>query len=170
MESESSGPGPAFSEITLAGGCFWDIEAGFRGVDGILATAVGYTGGDTEHPDYGQVSTGTTGHVEAVRIAYDPAIISLPAILSRFFGLFDPTSEDGQPRHEGSSQYRSFIFCHTEEDCRMAQAFIREEEASGKYKSPVVTTVLPAVVFWPAEDYHQQYFEKLGNRYQKPLF
>jgi peptide-methionine (S)-S-oxide reductase len=170
MENTKSEAGPAVGQITLAGGCFWGIEAGFRGVTGILATMVGYTGGDVEHPDYSQVSTGKTGHVEAVRIAYDPAIISLHEILRRFFSMYDPTSGDGQHGYGDSSQYRSFIFCHTEEDCRTARAFIREEEASGMYKCPVVTAVRSAEVFWPAEDYHQQYFEKLGNRYRKPLF
>jgi|GEM_PF-2949202 len=170
MENTNSEAGPAVGQITLAGGCFWGIEAGFRGVTGILATMVGYTGGDVEHPDYSQVSTGKTGHVEAVRIAYDPAILSLHEILRRFFSMYDPTSGDGQHGCGDSSQYRSFIFCHTEEDCRTARAFIREEEASGMYKCPVVTAVRSAEVFWPAEDYHQQYFEKLGTRYRKPLF
>ncbi|WFN34125.1 peptide-methionine (S)-S-oxide reductase MsrA [Methanogenium sp. S4BF] len=156
-------------QITLAGGCFWDIEAGFRRVPGILATVVGYTGGDEEHPDYTRVSTGTTGHVEAVRIAYDPAVIGLSGILSFFFSQFDPMAEEAPAGSDGS-QYRSGIFCHTEEDCRMARVFIREEVASGNYSRPIVTPVLPAGVFWPAEDYHQQYYEKLGTRYRKPLF
>ncbi|KAF1078089.1 peptide-methionine (S)-S-oxide reductase MsrA [Methanogenium sp. MK-MG] len=169
MESAVTDTGPAVCQVTLAGGCFWNIEAGFRGVFGILATVVGYTGGDEEHPDYTSVSTGETGHAEAVRVAYDPAIISLAAILSRFFGLHDPASEESQAGFDGS-QYRSVIFCHTEEDCWTARAFIREEEASGKYTGPVVTAVLPAVTFWPAEDCHQQYYEKLGNRYRHPLF
>lgn len=169
MENTSDEVSPVIGQITLAGGCFWGIEAGFREVPGILATVVGYTGGGVEHPDYTQVSTGKTGHVEAVRIAYDPNFISLGAILSRFLGLFDPTSEEGQQGSEGP-QYRSVIFCHTEEDCRTARAFIREEGASGKYTRPVVTAVNPAGIFWPAEDYHQKYYEKLGNRYRKPLF
>ena len=147
MENMSGENGQTICQITLAGGCFWGIEAGFRGVDGILATVVGYTGGDVEHPEYTSVSTGTTGHVEAVRIAYDPAIMPLHAIFSRFFSLFDP-----------------------EDDCLAGQAFIRSEDMSGKYPRPVVTTVRPAGTFWPAEDYHQQYYEKMGNRYRTPLF
>ena len=169
MENMSGENGQTICQITLAGGCFWGIEAGFRGVDGILATVVGYTGGDVEHPEYTSVSTGTTGHVEAVRIAYDPAIMPLHAIFSRFFSLFDPTSEVGEPGFSGS-QYRSFIFCHTEDDCLAGQAFIRSEEMSGKYPRPVVTAIRPASTFWPAEDYHQQYYEKMGNRYRTPLF
>ena len=170
MVNNGDASGPVVSQVTLAGGCFWGIEAGFRGVEGILATIVGYTGGNVEEPEYTLVSTGTTGHVEAVRIAYDPVIISLTTILSRFFSLYDPTSVGGEPVSEGLSQYQSFIFCHTEEDCRTARAFIQEEEISGKYTSSVVTLVRPAEVFWPAEDYHQKYYEKLENRYKKPLF
>ena len=169
MENTTPDADPAVCQITLAGGCFWNIEAGFRGVTGILATVAGYTGGDEEHPDYALVSTGTTGHVEAVRIAYDPATVCLSGILSLFFGLHDPTAEDSQAGFDGS-QYRSFIFCHTEEDCRTAQAFILQEEMSGKYAGPIVTAVRPAGEFWPAEDYHQQYYEKMGNRYRQPLF
>lgn len=169
MENTTDSAGMEVCQITLAGGCFWDIEAGIRRVPGILATVAGYTGGDEEHPDYTRVSTGTTGHMEAVRIAYDPAVIGLPAILSCFFSLFDPTAEEAPAGSEGF-QYRSAIFCHTEEDCRMARVFIREEEASGNYSCPIVTAVRPAGVFWPAEEYHQQYYEKLRARYQKPLF
>jgi methionine-S-sulfoxide reductase len=169
MEKNRDKNGTGVGQITLAGGCFWNIEAGFRRVPGILATVAGYTGGDREHPDYTEVSTGTTGHVEAVRIAYDPASIDLMAIFSHFFSLFDPTAEEVPAGCDGS-QYRSVIFCHTEEDCRAAETFIRESEASGNYAHPITTVVQPAGIFWPAEDYHQQYYEKLGARYQKPLF
>lgn len=156
-------------QITLAGGCFWDIEAGVRGIPGIRATVVGYTGGDEEDPDYIGVGTGRTGHVEAVRIAYDPAVITLSEILDRFFGLFDatvPHPEAGVP----GSQYRSAVFCHTEEDCRLVQAYLRDAEPPGNPERPVVTMVQQAGPFWPAEACHQQYYEKMANRYQKPLF
>ena len=156
-------------QITLAGGCFWDIEAGFRGIPGIRATVVGYTGGDEEHPDYIRVSTGETGHVEAVRVAYDPEVIPLPEILGHFFNLFDPTapvSEAGVP----GSQYRPAVFCHTEEDCCTAQAYIREAEQSGRYGGPFAVVVRRAGPFWPAEECHQQYYEKMANRYRTPLF
>ncbi|GAB7015185.1 peptide-methionine (S)-S-oxide reductase MsrA [Methanogenium cariaci] len=169
MENAITDTNQVVGQVTLAGGSFWNIEAGFRGVTGILATVVGYTGGDEEHPDYARVSTGETGHVEAVRVAYDPAAISFTTILSRFFNLHDPASDESQAGFDGS-QYRSVIFCHTEEDCRTARAFIREEVASGKYTAPVVTVVVPAAPFWPAEECHQQYYEKLGNRYRRPLF
>lgn len=169
MENAITDTNQAVCQVTLAGGSFWNIEAGFRGVPGILATVVGYTGGDEEYPDYAGVSTGETGHVEAVRIAYDPTVISFTAILSRFFRLHDPASDDSQAGFDGSP-YRSVIFCHTEEDCRTARSFIREEETSGKYTAPVVTVVVPAAPFWPAEDCHQQYYEKMGNRYRHPLF
>ena len=161
--------GPDIGQITLAGGCFWDIEAGFCRTPGIIATVVGYTGGNEKNPDYTQVSTGTTGHVESVRIAYDLSVITLPAILTHFFSLFDSTAEQMSIGSDGS-QYRSAVFCHTEEDCRTTRAFIRKEEVSGKYTGPIMTAVLPAGIFWPAEDYHQQYYEKLRIRYQKPLF
>lgn len=156
-------------QIILAGGCFWGIEAGFYRIPGILTTVVGYTGGIEEDPDYTQVSTGKTGHVEAVCIAYDPAVITLPAILSRFFSLFDSTAEEVSVGFDGS-QYRSAIFCCTKEDCLTVQAFIQEIEASGEYDNHILTAVLPAGTFWPAEDYHQQYYEKIRARYQKPLF
>lgn len=169
MDNITGEADPVVCQITLAGGCFWDIEAGFRGLNGILATMVGYTGGDEENPDYTRVSTGKTGHVEAARIAYDPAVITLPAILSRFFCLFDPTAEEPEAGLYGS-QYRSAVFCHTEEECLKTRAFIQHEEASGKYNRPIVTPVLPAGAFWPAEEYHQQYYEKIGNRYRTPLF
>ncbi len=169
MEKTCDESVPEVGLITLAGGCFWDIEAGFRRIPGILATVVGYTGGNVEHPDYTQVSTGTTGHLEAVCIAFDPAVITPPVILSRFFSLFDSTAEEVPVGVDGS-QYRSAVFCHTKEDCMTAQAFIREYETSEKYARPIVTAVLLTGIFWPAEDYHQQYYEKLGARYQKPLF
>ena len=115
------------------------------------------------------VGTGRTGHVEAVRIAYDPAVITLSEILDRFFGLFDatvPHPEAGVP----GSQYRSAVFCHTEEDCRLVQAYLRDAEPPGNPERPVVTVVQQAGPFWPAEACHQQYYEKMANRYQKPLF
>jgi methionine-S-sulfoxide reductase len=156
-------------QITLAGGCFWDIEAGFRGIPGIRATVVGYTGGDEEHPDYIRVSTGETGHVEAVRIAYDPAVITFTEVLDRFFGLFDlsePAPEAGVP----GSQYRPAIFCHDDEDCVAAEAYVRDTGTSGRYDKPVVTVIQRAGPFWPAEECHQQYYEKMANRYRTPLF
>lgn len=156
-------------QITLAGGCFWDIEAGFRGIPGIRATVVGYTGGDEEGPEYLHVSTGESGHVEAVRIAYDPAEITLPQVLDHFFGLFDPTAPPPEAGVPGS-QYRTAVFCHTDADCVAAEAYIRDAEHSGRYDTPVVTVVQRAGPFWPAEACHQQYYEKMANRYQTPLF
>ena len=123
-------------QITLAGGCFWDIEAGFRGVPGILATVVGYTGGDEENPDYVQVSTGETGHVEAVRIAYDPEVIALEEILSRFFGLFDPTVPE-QETGSSRSQISSVIFCHSEEDCQAYMRLSMKQRFRGDIMNPL---------------------------------
>ncbi|WAI02500.1 peptide-methionine (S)-S-oxide reductase MsrA [Methanogenium organophilum] len=169
METNAGTEEMEICQITLAGGCFREIEAGLRKIPGILATVVGYTGGGEENPDYIRVSTGETGHVEAVRIAYDPTVIPLSDILDRFFCLYDPTVKEPETGSEGS-QYRSAVFCHTEEDCRTTRAFIHAEEKSGNYCGPIVTEVRTAATFWPAEDCHQQYYEKMANRYRKPLF
>lgn len=147
---------------TLAAGCFWGVEQRFAQFDGVTRTEVGYTGGATPDPTYEQVCSHRTGHAEAVRLEYDPERIAYEQLLAAFFGMHDPTQLDRQGPDVGD-QYRSAIFFHTAEQEEAALVAIRSLEAEGRYRRPVVTTVLPAPEWWPAEDYHQKYFEKHGR-------
>jgi peptide-methionine (S)-S-oxide reductase len=144
---------------TFAAGCFWGVEALFRVLPGVVATRVGYTGGDVEAPTYDLVCSGKTGHAEAVEIQFDPAIISYQQLLTLFFQRHDPTMLNRQGPDVGT-QYRSALFYHTEEQQAMAQQVMTE--AQGMFQQPIVTQLLPATTFYPAEAYHQQYFEKRG--------
>jgi peptide-methionine (S)-S-oxide reductase len=140
---------------TLAGGCFWCLEAVYRRMQGVLAVQSGYTGGRVPHPTYEQVCGGATGHAEAVRVEFDPTVAAYRDILEVFFAIHDPTTRDRQGNDVGT-QYRSAIFYHSETQRQAASEIIRELEASGL---AIVTELLPAPEFYPAEDYHQRYFE-----------
>jgi peptide-methionine (S)-S-oxide reductase len=144
---------------TMAAGCFWGVEALFRVLPGVLATRVGYTGGHTENPSYEDVCTGTTGHAEAVEIQFDSTLISYEDLLTLFFQRHDPTTLNRQGPDVGT-QYRSAIFTHTDEQAATAQQV--RDHAQALYNKPIVTQITPAVAFYPAESYHQQYFEKRG--------
>jgi peptide-methionine (S)-S-oxide reductase len=146
---------------TFAAGCFWGVEALFRQVDGVTATRVGYTGGTTDNPTYESVCTGKTGHAEAIEIEYDPAKVSYETLLALFFENHNPTSLDKQGPDIGT-QYRSAIFYH--DAAQMAAALDTKEvlELSKKFHTPVLTQIIPATTFYPAEDYHQRYLEKQG--------
>lgn len=146
---------------TFAAGCFWGVESAFRQLPGVLATAVGYTGGHTDNPAYKEVCSDRTGHAEAVTVEYDPAKISYEQLLEVFWDLHDPTQLNRQGPDHGS-QYRTAIFTHDEAQAKAAQASKDRLSKSGKFKRPVVTEIVPAPVFHMAEDYHQQYFEKRG--------
>ena len=146
-------------EATFAAGCFWQVEIEFANTPGVLSTEVGYTGGHAESPSYEQVCGGTTGHAEAVHLTFDPDQVSYDELLDVFFRLHDPTQLDRQGPDIGH-QYRSAIFFGTPEQERAAIAAI--ERAATGHKRPVVTQVVPAERFWPAEDYHQRYLEKRG--------
>ncbi len=146
---------------TFAAGCFWGVEAAFRKLDGVVETSVGYSGGQLENPTYEQVCTGRTGHAETVRIEFDPEVISYEQLLEEFWESHDPTQKDRQGPDVGT-QYRSVIFTHDEKQARLAKASKEALEASAGLSRPVATTVEPAVTFYLAEDYHQQYFEKRG--------
>jgi len=148
----------------LAGGCFWGVEEIFRGIDGVVDTEVGYTGGTTSHPTYEDVCTGRTGHAEAIRIEFDPATISYGAILGYFFRLHDPTTRNRQG-HDVGSQYRSAIFYHDEAQREIAQRVIEEVDRSGKWRDAVVTEVVAAGPFYSAEEYHQDYLRKNPGGY-----
>jgi len=146
---------------TFAAGCFWGVEAAFRRVSGVISTTVGYTGGTVENPTYEQVCTDRTGHAEAVQVEYDPARISYEALLDVFWSCHDPTQRDRQGPDVGR-QYRSAIFFHDTGQEQAAKESKAALEASGRFRQPIVTEIVPAAPFWRAEDYHQQYLEKRG--------
>ena len=152
-------------KATFAGGCFWCMEPSFKKLEGVMSTVVGYTGGHKENPTYEEVSAGWTGHAEAVEIRYDPSKISYQRLLEVFWRNIDPFVKDRQFCDVGS-QYRTAIFYHNEEQKRLAEASRRELEASMAERGPVYTEIVPAGAFYPAEGYHQEYYEKSPLRYK----
>lgn len=144
---------------TFAAGCFWGVEANFLKIPGVLDTVVGYTGGEIPNPTYRMVCSDNTGHAEAVQITYDPEKIAYKDLVSAFFELHDPTTPNRQGPDVGS-QYRSVIFYHDEEQQKTAEQVKSELDASGKYRYPIVTQIIPADDFFKAEDYHQRYYAK----------
>ena len=147
---------------TFAAGCFWGVEATFRKIRGVIKTTVGYTGGNFENPTYQDVCTDQTGHAEAIRIEFDPTKVSYNKLLETFWAMHDPTTPNRQGWDVGT-QYRSAIFYHTNEQRAKAIASKEKLERERKYQHPIVTQILPAGEFYPAEEYHQQYYEKKGN-------
>jgi peptide methionine sulfoxide reductase msrA/msrB len=145
---------------TFAAGCFWGIEHKFSSLPGVISTAVGFTGGDTKNPTYGQVCSNTTGHAEAVKITYDPDKISYEKLLEFFFKIHDPTQENRQGLDIGT-QYRSSIFYHSAEQKDTAEKILKKLESSGRFTKPIATQIIPAPEFYKAEEYHQKYYEKL---------
>lgn len=153
------------SEITtLAGGCFWCLEAVYDGMEGVLSVESGYMGGTQPNPTYKDVCTGRTGHAEVVQVTFDPDVTTFREILEVFFAIHDPTTLNRQGNDTGT-QYRSAIFYHSDTQRLMAEEMIRELTASKAFRDPIVTEVLPASKFYIAEDYHQEYFE---NNPQQP--
>ncbi len=144
---------------TFAAGCFWGVEAVFKALEGVLSTEVGYTGGQAENPSYELVCSGQTGHAEAVRIEFDPETVSFEDLLETFWNSHDPTTLNRQGADVGS-QYRSAIFYHDEPQKEAAEKSIAGLDAADSYDNPVVTEIQPATEFWPAEEYHQDYFAK----------
>jgi peptide-methionine (S)-S-oxide reductase len=153
-----------YEKATFAAGCFWGVEAVFRDLKGVVSTRVGYMGGKTEDPTYGEVCSGSTGHAEAVEVIFDPSKIGYKKLLETFWNKHDPTTRNRQGPDIGE-QYRSIIFYHTDEQKKLAIESKDELESSGRYKNPVVTEIIPAPIFYPAEDYHQQYLEKRGRKF-----
>jgi peptide-methionine (S)-S-oxide reductase len=141
----------------LAGGCFWCLEAVYQEMEGVNSVESGYIGGHLPDPTYEQVCSGSTGHAEAVRIAFDPAITSYRDILEVFFAIHDPTTRDRQGNDAGT-QYRSAIYWTSESQRATAEALIQELESEHVWKAPIVTELAPAATFYQAEDYHQNYF------------
>jgi peptide-methionine (S)-S-oxide reductase len=146
---------------TFGAGCFWGVEAEFRRVQGVKATAVGYAGGDLENPTYKDVCSDTTGHAEVVQVEYDPEAVSYDDLLNVFWENHDPTTLNRQGPDIGT-QYRSVVFFHTPEQEEAARASKERLEKSGRFRRPIVTQIEPASEFWRAEEYHQQYLEKRG--------
>lgn len=144
---------------TFAAGCFWGVEAAFRQVPGVIDAVSGYTGGHTENPTYREVCSDTTGHAEAVQITYDPERVSYDDLLSLFWEIHDPTTFNRQGPDVGS-QYRSAIFVHDEDQRARAAASLAREQTN--HAQPIVTEIAGAPAFYPAEAYHQRYFEKHG--------
>jgi peptide-methionine (S)-S-oxide reductase len=142
---------------TLGGGCFWCLEAVFQEVEGVSEVVSGYAGGSTPNPTYREVCSGNSGHAEVVQLRYDPAVISYRELLRIFFAVHDPTTLNRQGADVGS-QYRSVIFHHTEAQKVAAEETVRELRDEGVWRQPIVTQLLPAPTFHPAEDYHQNYF------------
>jgi len=151
------------AKATFAAGCFWGVEDAFRQLKGVTSTTVGYTGGTKVNPTYKEVCTGNTGHAEAVEVDFNPAEISYLELLATFWKSHDPTQLNRQGPDFGT-QYRSAIFFHDAEQEKEARDSKAVLEKEGIFKRPIVTQIQQAPVFYPAEDYHQQYFEKQGIR------
>jgi peptide methionine sulfoxide reductase msrA/msrB len=149
---------------TLAGGCFWGMEDILRKIPGVLETRVGYAGGTTDRPTYRDVTRGDTGHAESVEIVFDPSRISYEELLGYFFRMHDPTTRDRQG-HDVGSQYRSAIFVTDDEQLKVAERVKAEVEKSGRWKNKIVTEIVPASDFWPAEGYHQKYLQNNPGGY-----
>lgn len=148
-------------KAAFGAGCFWGVEAAFRRLEGVTATAVGYMGGHTQSPTYKEVCSDTTGHAEVVQVEYDPAVVGYGALLDLFWRCHNPTELNRQGPDVGT-QYRSAIFTYSAAQQEAAEASRARLDASRKYEHPIVTEITPAATFFKAEDYHQQYLEKRG--------
>jgi peptide-methionine (S)-S-oxide reductase len=161
---QTSSDQPA-ATATFAAGCFWCVEEAFDKVDGVVSTTSGYIGGHVANPTYEQVSSGSTGHTEAVQITYDPAKVGFEQLLAVFWRNVDAVDGGGQFCDRGS-QYRTAIFAETTEQRRLAEASKQALAGSGRFEQPIATEIIAASTFYPAEDYHQDYYEKNPVRYK----
>ena len=148
-------------KATFAAGCFWGVETTFRQLEGVTDAIVGYTGGTTPDPTYEMVCSGRTGHAEAIQVEFDSERITYDQLLETFWEAHDPTTLDRQGPDIGT-QYRSAIFYHSPEQEQAAAAAKASVDDSGRFRDPIVTQIVPATQFYPAEEYHQRYFEKRG--------
>lgn len=156
MTTAAPAPGNA-DTITLGAGCFWCVEAVFLELKGVHSVTSGYMGGTLKNPSYKEVCSGNTGHAEVARIVYDPTVITIDEILEVFWQTHDPTTLNRQGADVGT-QYRSAIFYHTEKQREIAEAYKNELDRSGAFRAPIVTEITAASTFYPAEDYHQNYY------------
>ena len=159
-------PPPERATAVFAGGCFWCEETAFEGLPGVLAVTSGYTGGQTKNPTYEQVSSGGTGHAESVEVAYDPSKTSYEKLLEVFWHNVDPFQKDGQFCDHGT-QYRSAIFYKDEAQRKAAEESRRKLEEDPKFKGKIVTQIVPVSTFYPAEEYHQDFYKKNPVRYRE---
>jgi peptide methionine sulfoxide reductase msrA/msrB len=153
-------PAATTQKAVFAGGCFWGVEYHFNKVKGVVSTRVGFTGGRTEHPSYKQVCTGQTGHAEAIEVEFDPSMVTYEELAKLFFEIHDPTQADRQGPDVGT-QYRSAVFYGDDRQKQIAESLIAQLKGKGYH---VVTEVEKAGAFWPAEDYHQDYYDKTGHQ------
>ncbi|MFC1858944.1 peptide-methionine (S)-S-oxide reductase MsrA [Thermodesulfobacteriota bacterium] len=163
--ADTGAPDKGPEKATFAGGCFWCMEPPFDKLDGMISTTVGYTGGKETSPTYEQVCSGQTGHAEAIEVIYDPKRISYSDLLEVFWRNINPTQVNGQFVDRGS-QYRTAIFYHTEEQRRQAELSKEKIQKSGRFDRSIATEIVPAAEFYPAEDYHQDYYTKSPDRYK----
>jgi len=152
-------------KATFAGGCFWCMESPFQELDGVKEVLAGYTGGQKENPTYEEVTTGKTGHFEAIQITFDPSIITYTELLDVFWRQINPTDIRGQFADRGE-QYKTAVFYHNEEQKRLAEESKERLQGSGKFQVDIVTEIIPASIFYVAEDYHQDYYQKAPIRYK----
>lgn len=155
-----------YEKATFAGGCFWCMVKPFDQYPGIISVVSGYTGGNKENPTYKEVCADNTGHYEAVQITFDASIFPYQKLLEIFWQQIDPTDAGGQFYDRGSS-YKTAIFYHSEQQKELAEASKKELETSGKFNKPIVTEIIPAKTFYPAEEYHQDFYKKDPGHYQR---
>lgn len=153
-----------YQQATLAGGCFWCTESDMEKLPGVVDVISGYAGGDVDNPTYKQVSSGKTGHIEVIQVTFDPKIVSYEQVLDNFFRHIDPTDDQGSFVDRGE-QYRPAIFYHNAEQLEVAKRFMMEIDQLGIFKKPLKTELIEFKKFWPAEDYHQDYYKKNKVRY-----
>lgn len=164
MEAEKSSEArEGLDTATFGAGCFWCIEAIFQRLEGVHSVTSGYAGGYVENPTYKQVCTGGTGHAEVARIAFDPSVITFDELLEVFWKTHDPTTLNRQGKDVGT-QYRSAVFYHNAEQKEKTEYYLKKLDESGAYNNPIVTTIEEMTVFYPAEDYHQNYFNDNGSQ------
>jgi len=163
VKEEKAGAQDGLAQAAFGAGCFWGVEAAFREIPGVRETAVGYQGGTLKSPSYEDVCSGRTGHAEVVHVEYDPAVVSYDKLLDLFWAEHDPTTPNRQGPDVGT-QYRSVIFYYTPAQKAAAEASKAKLEASGQFRRPVVTQIVAAPEFYRAEEYHQRYLEKRGQR------
>lgn len=164
-EGKMDASSPALASAVFAGGCFWCMEPPFDKLDGVVSTTSGYIGGHTPSPTYSQVSAGNTGHAEAVKVVYDPAKVTYKQLLTVFWHNVDPVDGGGQFCDRGD-QYRTAVFYENEEQRQLAELSKQELMTSGSFDRPLVTAIVPAGEFYPAEDYHQDYYKVNPVRYK----